>query len=1604
MNRSRKTLAIAAALVVMALICSARSRGEPDQKDGPVVRPVAAAPERQADQDVAASKFDQGGIITYKTLKGETLFALQVKPQLPAVPVRKRDYLIIVCNTAAQAGEPGIATAQIADAVIETAGPDDRVSLWVLSTPDHTKPLFTGFLHVKEDRHKLSKAIDRLKNKEFPAGDADLKTGLARAIKTFDVGEDRQRILLYLGDGQSVHNPIDGADRQALIQTMVKERIAFFPVPLGLSFDASNLHGFATGTGGAVLRTRVAEEKLPEALKRYQDAFAGAILYDARLKLPPTVTQVFPKNLPPLRADVPTLVVGHINDAKSLNFTVSGTVDGRPGALNLDTTEKVPEAELDNYFLVSVVNQWERAQTQPALIRADRALVLAYNNTRLLHDERLAEAQLALETNHVDAALRLYEEARALAPHDPEAAAGIKICSSLKDGKLTPALLKTQLDKAGRNADKVEKVNGVVRVSKIDLVQLAQLEQKEEAVRKAPGRNAPGAADRDDLLQIHRDQVIVEEQKMKQIVETALAQARKELAGDPEGTLDYLRNTLSRVRNHPNLSDDMRHALQARLETSLREITNTGRALKLRKEEKSKVAAVVQKNQELERERLTIENRAEAQFRIYKNLMNIARLEEHAKIEVLRGLEEITFEARRQGRADPLAAIAAYNQVSAAFSLQRARDLNQLKERRFLEVYLSVERSAVPFSDEPGIYFPPLKTWQAISALRKEKYEVSSLPDDEKGRKEAKSIAAMLTETIKTSDIPQTATLKDVLGLFIERMAEKGKELPILIDTNAFKEDAADAPDPYDTTVKFPPYPKTMSLATALRFALSQIPSNNATYLIRRNYIEVTTNDRMVREKVLRVYPVGDLVIPISQSGGTQNFNFGGGGQQTGGQMPQFGQLGGQIGQFGLGALGMNQFGGPLGAGALGNAFGQQNFGVQLGAIGGPFGQFGPGAQVGFGAVGQFGPGPQIGFGALMAGGFGQPVGQLGNFQGVGGSFNGGSFQGGFNGSLGALGASQAVSLISVITKVVAPGEWFVTQQPNPFQQNIFAPFMGGRGMMGVNFQMMGGPVNGFGGGPPPAPVNEGGPADIQKANTIEFFPPALAIIVRGTSRIHTSLYGGIIGGKRPPMEAAMLDAREKGLVFVARGGQIIDPNAAPGAAGKTGVASKVIQPDLKKTPAELDATTVWNEALAKGGVDAGMVVATADFLFEAGQYQHAAEFLKANLRAGIVIRPWVYEALAVALEASGGEPDEIRRARLSAVSLDPTDAQGFLQAARTLADHKQYDRALAFCRQAALLEPNASQPYAEALAYAELGKDSKAMAWAAEKLISQDWAEGNQFLQQNAQSRGQALAQSLRADRRGTEADQLQQALQALRQRDLVINLTWDSSGEPADLELEVKEPTGSVCSAQQKQTPGGGTFLGTNLTDMTRASYLAAQAFPGEYEISVRRLFGQPLGGRARLEIIQNLGTPQETRRLEIVRLNRPAHIRIDIKAGRRTELATVAPPMHKKASAKAEAKAENVLMKLRGFSFPEFSGSIKVRGEVSTPGGNRPSLPAAAYQSQTTALGGSGGINITAQVKMSPDQRETNLVLQPVFQTVIGNRPSMSLPLIPGAGPAR
>src|SRR5947199_197825 len=165
-----------------------------------------------------------------------------------------------------------------------------------------------------------------------PKADADAKprgrdylimisTSATQAINSFDRGKHRQRILLFLGDGLSTHNPMTNADRRALCENMIKNNIAFFPVPLGSSLNPENLHGLATGTGGMVLRTELAE-KLEDALKRYEAALAAPIFYPTKFVMPADVTEYYAAKLPPLRSATPTLVIGLVNAASGeLTFT-----------------------------------------------------------------------------------------------------------------------------------------------------------------------------------------------------------------------------------------------------------------------------------------------------------------------------------------------------------------------------------------------------------------------------------------------------------------------------------------------------------------------------------------------------------------------------------------------------------------------------------------------------------------------------------------------------------------------------------------------------------------------------------------------------------------------------------------------------------------------------------------------------------------------------------------------------------------------------------------------------------------------------------------------------------------------------------------------------------------------------------------------------------------------------------------------------------------------------------------------------------------------------------------------------------------------------------
>ncbi len=93
---------------------------------------------------------------------------------------------------------------------------------------------------------------------------------------------------------------------------MVKNQIAFYSVPLGTHPQPYNLHGFANGTGGKVVRLGILADEKQWVARISSTPWLKPILYDSKIKLPAEVAEAFPTKLPPLRPDVPTLVVGKL--------------------------------------------------------------------------------------------------------------------------------------------------------------------------------------------------------------------------------------------------------------------------------------------------------------------------------------------------------------------------------------------------------------------------------------------------------------------------------------------------------------------------------------------------------------------------------------------------------------------------------------------------------------------------------------------------------------------------------------------------------------------------------------------------------------------------------------------------------------------------------------------------------------------------------------------------------------------------------------------------------------------------------------------------------------------------------------------------------------------------------------------------------------------------------------------------------------------------------------------------------------------------------------------------------------------------------------------
>ena len=933
--------------------------------DKPAAPATPARPEAaKLIDELARTKFSDKATVAYK-VGADTLFAWQVKPTLAPAPSRPRDIVVLVDTSASQAGTPLKQARAVLTALIKATAAADRLDIWTINIANekHTQSLTRG-LQAATDK-SVDAALTKLADSECGYGAVDLKAGLEAALKAFSQKPGRQQVMVYLGDGESsVGTPITEAVRVELGQKIADKDVQFFAVPIGMTISAENLHGLAVLTGGTVVRSQedMATSR-SDFVTRLTAAFDAPVLRPTRVTFGPNEVDLLPGKLPPLRADRATLVVGKLKgDAANLTCKIEGTVADR--RVTVDLAERLPPSHADHYFLRPMYEQWKAAghKDAPAMLAADRVLAQASVQFHLYREEFLELGLKAIASDRLDHAQKLFEASARIDPAFLEAKNGLDLVVRMRAGELNKDKIKQQFqdsEKAGR-----------LLLAKQEPAQPAQ-----PLPPPLPGVNLPAPGGGIERAQAAKQ---IADQEATAATEELVKRALRLKATEPDSAYEDLKRAQAGVRGNDAITDRVRTRLATDLENAMTDIRVQGAEIKRRNA--ADAAAVSRARNQInvfERE-MAREKQTKIRIDRFHDLMNVAKFELAYQEAQVMAQERVNA-----GLPVPPEVLATYRIGQAATNLRELKELKRLREDRYLMCMLQVDKSFVPYPDEPPVHFPPAAVWRELTGERKAKYSALSLganvPDS------LRRLQSVL-ETKPVTSFGESSIKDMTLGAMKDKLEREFKEegLKIIVREDLFRIKFADKEAYSQEKFRLDLKPNGMLLGNFLDVALLDL---NASFIVRPDYIEITTTDQRLEDKVIRAYECVDLIlaIPSSVNQATVQQNL----QLLGAQLAILGQAQGQAQQLG-------GFGGGFG--------GQQGgFGGQQGGFAGQMG-----GQQGGGQVGQVGNQGNLGVGGGIAGVNGGQLGQLGN---LGGQF-------------GIQGNDQSQFLTALIQLVVARGEW----------------------------------------------------------------------------------------------------------------------------------------------------------------------------------------------------------------------------------------------------------------------------------------------------------------------------------------------------------------------------------------------------------------------------------------------------------------------------------------------------------------------------------------------------------------------------------------------------
>ncbi len=689
---------------------------------------------------------------------------------------------------------------------------------------------------------ELEKSVKSL-SARTPMGATDLASALR---ESFAQDSASPMSVLYIGDGMSAADQLSLKTLDSLVDDLIGQSISFHALLLGPKVDTELPGILANQTGGTF--------EYPENL----DANSSASRLAEQLSAAP----VFVKNV--------------AVDGKGLSLATAETV-----ALRADRhTVLFGKGSPSNQVSVSGISSSGEKLTwsaDPQQVKdAGQEVHVLFDRAAASHG--LNSAVVGLEG--LTATSRQFE-------------------SAINESISVAELLKGRGQSA--KALEVARRGLLLDASNSILTGMVKTLQDETVAGTADDRLGPPSVDEGGALQKSEARGEILTQQLVQSAKAAIDEANRVAGENPDYALTLLKDLLDTIRQSRDVAPEKREELERRVTEAYSRVNSARQTNEIRNREESEIRANKEATSKLLQESQVEEERLRTLISQVAGLLNKAR---HGDIAAYEDAEIAARTAldMRPGNGPASAAVV---MAEASGQLSKAYTLRNLRHDRFLETLYQVELSHVPFPDEPPIQYPPADVWRALTLSRKKQYESVSLRSE---KPVELWLEEMLDQPIPALNYPGENSLGDILKYLSDYYTELGPYTMRIILDELDPDIGTDAAF-LETTQVADVDLKGITLRNALKLIFAKVKDQDPglTFMIKNEVMMVTTTDTANSEEnlVIRVYQVGDLVVPTVSQGG------------------QGGQQGGQGGGQGGGGFGGGQGGGGQGGGGFGGGGGQ---------------------------------------------------------------------------------------------------------------------------------------------------------------------------------------------------------------------------------------------------------------------------------------------------------------------------------------------------------------------------------------------------------------------------------------------------------------------------------------------------------------------------------------------------------------------------------------------------------------------------------------------------------------------------------------------------------